>query len=79
MKEFWRGGFFYKNWKYNLWPIRFFLFKATKRELLNYDTQKELLKETVLPTKALEIPINMDMGAQNQQKIKKTWKQTLSQ
>ena len=34
-----------------------------------HDTQKELLKETVSPTKALEAAIKMEMGAQNQQKI----------
>ena len=31
----------------------------------DYDTQKELLKETVSPTKALEIAIHLEMGAQN--------------
>ena len=34
----------------------------------DYDTRKELLKETVSSTKALEIAIHMEMGAQNQQK-----------
>ena len=33
------------------------------------ETQKELLKETVEPTKALEMIVQMEMGAQNQQKI----------
>ena len=33
--------------------------------------KKELLKETVEPSKALEIAIQMEMGAQNQQKINK--------
>ena len=33
------------------------------------DHEKELLKETVEPPKALEIAIQMEMGAQNQQKI----------
>ena len=32
------------------------------------ETQKELLKETVDSTKALEVAIQMEMGAQNQQK-----------
>ena len=33
------------------------------------ETQKELLKETVEPTKALELAIQMEMGAQNPQNI----------
>ena len=33
------------------------------------ETQKELLKETVEPTKALEVTIQMEMGTQNQQKL----------
>ena len=37
--------------------------------LIDHETQKELLKETVEPSKALEIAIQMEMGAQNQQKI----------
>ena len=37
--------------------------------MLDHETQKELLKETVDPPKALEIAIQMEMGAQNQQKI----------
>ena len=37
--------------------------------MLEYDTQKELLKETVSPTKAPEIATLMEMGSQNQQKI----------
>ena len=37
--------------------------------MLDHETQKELLKETVEPPKALEIAIQMEMGAQNQQKI----------
>ena len=37
--------------------------------MIDHDTQKELLKETVEPSKALEIAIQMEMGAQNQQKI----------
>ena len=40
-----------------------FIFK-----FLEHETQKELPKETVSPTKALEIAIHMDMVAQNQQK-----------
>ena len=36
--------------------------------MLDHETQKELLKETVEPPKALEIAIQMEMGAQNQQK-----------
>ena len=37
--------------------------------MLDYETQKELLKESVSPTKALEKSIHMEMGAQRQQKI----------
>ena len=37
--------------------------------MIDHQTQKELLKETVEPSKALEIAIQMEMGAQNQQKI----------
>ena len=37
--------------------------------MIDQETQKELLKETVEPSKALEIAIQMEMGAQNQQKI----------
>ena len=37
--------------------------------IIDHETQKELLKETVEPSKALEIAIQMEMGAQNQQKI----------
>ena len=37
--------------------------------MLDHETQKELLKETVEPPKALEIAIQMEMRAQNQQKI----------
>ena len=37
--------------------------------MIDHQTQKELLKETVDPSKALEIAIQMEMGAQNQQKI----------
>ena len=40
--------------------------------MLEYDTQKELLKETVSPTKALEIATLMEMGSQNKQKINQT-------
>ena len=36
--------------------------------MIDHETQKELLKETVEPSKALEIAIQMEMGAQNQQK-----------
>ena len=36
--------------------------------MLDYETQKELLKKTLSPTKALEITIRKEMGAQNQQK-----------
>ena len=38
-------------------------------DMIDHETQKELLKETVEPSKALEIAIQMEMGAQNQQKI----------
>ena len=37
--------------------------------MLDYETQKELLKKTLSPTKALELTIRKKMGAQNQQKI----------
>ena len=37
--------------------------------ILEYETQKELLKETESTNKALEIANHMAMGAQNQQKI----------
>ena len=33
----------------------------------DHDTQRDLLKETILPTKALEDAIHTEMGAQNQQ------------
>ena len=39
--------------------------------VIDHETRKELLKETVQPSKALEIAIQMEMGAQNQQKINK--------
>ena len=37
--------------------------------MIDHETQKEVLKETVEPSKALEIIIQMEMGAHNQQKI----------
>ena len=37
--------------------------------MIDHETQKELLKETVEPSKVLEIAIQMEMGAQNQHKI----------
>ena len=37
--------------------------------MIDHNTQKELLKDTVEQSKALEIAIQMEMGAQNQQKI----------
>ena len=37
--------------------------------MLDVDTQKELLKETMSPTKALETSVYVEMGAQNQQNI----------
>ena len=37
--------------------------------MIDHETQKELLKETVEPSKAIKIAIQMQMGAQNQQKI----------
>ena len=37
--------------------------------MIDHETQKELLNEAVEPSKALEIAIQMEMGAQNQQKI----------
>ena len=36
--------------------------------MMDNETQKEVQNETVEPTKALEISIQMEMGAQNQQK-----------
>ena len=36
--------------------------------MIDHETQKELFKETVEPSKALEIAIKMKMGAQNQKK-----------
>ena len=33
------------------------------------DTQKELLKESVSPTKALEVAVHIKIGAQNQEKL----------
>ena len=35
----------------------------------DHNTQKELLKETVSPAKSLEVAIQMETGAQNQQKL----------
>ena len=37
--------------------------------MIDHETQKELLKGTVEPSKALQIAIQMEMGPQNQQKI----------
>ena len=37
--------------------------------MIDHETQKELLKETVEPSKLLEIAIQMEMGAQNQHQI----------
>ena len=37
--------------------------------MLDYETQKELIKETVTSTKALQIAIDMEMRAQNQRHI----------
>ena len=37
--------------------------------MLDYDTQKEIVNETMSPTKVLEVAIYMEMGTQNQQKI----------
>ena len=37
--------------------------------MIDHETQKELLKETVEPSKALEIAMQMEMGAKTQQKI----------
>ena len=37
--------------------------------MMDHETQKELLKEKSEPSKAFEIAIQMEMGAQNQQKI----------
>ena len=35
----------------------------------DHDTQRELLKQSASPSKALELAIHMEMGVQNQQKI----------
>ena len=37
--------------------------------MLDFDTQNALLKETLSPTKALEIAIHVEMGAEKHQKI----------
>ena len=37
--------------------------------MIDDETQKELLKEKLEPSKALEISFQMEMGAQNHQKI----------
>ena len=42
----------------------------------DHDTQRELLKETASPTKALEVAIPMEMGAQSQQKINQNFSTT---
>ena len=34
--------------------------------MMDHDTQKQLLKEIFLPTKAIEVAIQLEMGAQNQ-------------
>ena len=47
--------------------------------MLDYDTLKELLKETMPPTKALEIAIHIEMGAQNHQRSIRTQTPTLNQ
>ena len=44
--------------------------------MMDNETQKELLKETVERTKAFEVAIQMEMGAQNQQKINQNLAQT---
>ena len=46
-----------------------FIRDAFTLNMIDHETQKELLKETVEPCNALEIAIQMEMGAQNQQKI----------
>ena len=40
--------------------------------MLDYKSQKEILKETVSPTKALQIAIYINMGASINRKIIKT-------
>ena len=47
--------------------------------MLDFDTQKELPKEIVSPTKALEVAIHMEKGAQNQQKLIKILTPTSNQ
>ena len=37
--------------------------------MLDDDTQRELLRDTVVPERALSIAVNMGMGHQNQQRI----------
>ena len=46
--------------------------------MIDHETQTELLKETVEPSKALEIAIQMEMGAQNQQKINQNLMSTIN-
>ena len=45
----------------------------------DHDTQKELLKEIVLPTKAPEIAIHIEMEVQNQQRSTHNRTPTLNQ
>ena len=37
--------------------------------MLDDDTQRELLRDTVEPEKALSVAVNMEIGQQNQQKF----------
>ena len=46
--------------------------------MIDHETQKELLKETVEPSKALEIAIQMETAAQNQQKINQNLNLTIN-
>ena len=46
-----------------------FISRTFKLNMQDVDTQRERLKKTVSPTKALEVAVHIEMGAQNQQKI----------
>ena len=44
--------------------------------MLHFETQKEHLKETVSPIKALELAIHMEMGSQNQRNVNQNFNTT---
>ena len=41
--------------------------------MIGFDTQKELLRERVTPSKTLEKAIHIEMGIENQQHKNKNW------